>query len=92
MATHTAIVTTAKGEIATVQVPTIAPGPSEVLIKIEYAALIPFDTYVVDLGFFVESYPARFGCNAAGTVIKVGKDVQGLAIGDQVFLPSQLSS
>jgi len=81
---HTAITTTAKGVVDAIQVPTLSPGSSDVLVKIEYATLSPVDTYIVDLGFLVQSYPTTLGFSASGTVVKAGDGVKGLVIGDQV--------
>ncbi|KAF8346843.1 chaperonin 10-like protein, partial [Amanita rubescens] len=82
---HTAIVATdGKGRIDTIQVPTPEPGPGEVLIKVDYAAFIAFDTYITDIGYYVSDFPHTLGFDAAGTIIKVGEDVKNLHIGDRV--------
>ncbi|KAF9447809.1 GroES-like protein [Macrolepiota fuliginosa MF-IS2] len=83
MSTHVAIATTAKGVINTIQVPTEEPGSEEVLIKVEYAAMIPPDAYIADRGFLVSSYPLTLGFTAAGTVAKVGSGVEDLKPGDR---------
>lgn len=64
--------------------PTSAPGPNEVLVKIEYAGLTPLDTAMVDFGLLIQSYPTRLGLNAAGKIVKVGSDVKSLVVGDKV--------
>ncbi|KAF9002416.1 chaperonin 10-like protein [Cyathus striatus] len=84
MSTHTAIATTSLGQFDLVQVPTETPGEGEVLIKVEYAAMIAFDTYQNDRGLFVEKYPHIFGFDAAGTIAKVGSGVPDLKVGDRV--------
>jgi NADPH:quinone reductase-like Zn-dependent oxidoreductase len=84
MATHTAIATTAKGKIDTILVPTEDPASEEVLMKVEYSAMIPPDAYVVDRGFFVSEYPVILGFTAAGTVLKVGSNIKDLKPGDRV--------
>lgn len=84
MSTHTAIATTAKGAIDTIQVPTEEPGTEEILLKVEYAAMIPPDAYIADRGFLVSSYPLTLGFTAAGTVVKVGSGVKDLKAGDRV--------
>lgn len=84
ISTHTAIANTAKGVISAIQLPTLAPGPSEVLIRVEYAAMISSDAYVTDLGFFVESYPSTLGFNASGTVFQIGSSIRNLDIEDRV--------
>jgi NADPH:quinone reductase-like Zn-dependent oxidoreductase len=84
---HTAIVATdGKGHIDTIQVPTPKPGPGEVLIKVDYAAFIAFDTYITDIGYYVSDFPHTLGHDAAGTVIKVGEGVKNLRVGDRVSI------
>ncbi|KAG6911276.1 hypothetical protein DXG01_002115 [Tephrocybe rancida] len=84
MSTHTAIAITEPGKVDAIQVPTGAPGDGQVLIKVEYASLIAFDTYMSDLGYFVQSYPVIPGFNASGTVAQLGNGVTDLAVGDRV--------
>ncbi|TFK42016.1 chaperonin 10-like protein [Crucibulum laeve] len=84
MSTHTAIATTAKGQLNAIQVPTESPAEGEVLLKVEYAAMIPFDGYVTDRGYAVQEYPMVLGFGAAGTVEKVGTGVEDLKVGDRV--------
>jgi Zn-dependent alcohol dehydrogenase len=43
-----------------------------------------FDSYQVDVGFFVQSYPTILGFNAAGTIAQVGPGVTDLSVGDKV--------
>ncbi|KAF8167546.1 biotin/lipoyl attachment:Carbamoyl-phosphate synthase subunit L [Crassisporium funariophilum] len=83
-ATHTAIATTAKGVYDAIQVPTETPGDGEILIKVDYASMIAFDTYVTDRGFVVQEYPLVLGFNAAGIVAKLGSGVEDLKVGDRV--------
>jgi NADPH:quinone reductase-like Zn-dependent oxidoreductase len=92
MSTHTAIATTAKGVVSTIQVPTPTPGPSDVLLRIDYATLIAMDTWMVDEGSYVQSYPTTLGFNAAGTVVKTGYNVKDLQVGDRVSLSHQVES
>ncbi|KAF5345133.1 hypothetical protein D9758_009676 [Tetrapyrgos nigripes] len=83
--THTAIATLSPGHFDAIQVPTRTPGPEEVLIKVEYASMIAFDTYINDLGYnIVPVYPMIFGFNGAGTVVEVGSEVGDLKVGDRV--------
>lgn len=84
MSTHKAIAATAKGQFDEIQFPTRAPDLDEVLIKVAYASMIAFDTYVVDRGFFVNTYPVVLGFACAGIVEKVGSDITDLRIGDRV--------
>lgn len=82
--THRAIATLAKGVIQEMQVSTEPPGPSEVLIKVEYSSLIAFDNYIAEFGFHVAEYPLVLGFAMAGTIAGVGGEVRDLAIGDRV--------
>lgn len=92
MPTHTAIAATAKGEFDAIQVPTGTPGTGEVLLKAAYSAMIAFDTYTTDLGYYVENYPTVLGFSASGTVAKVGKGVEDLVVGDRVSVMQEIVS
>jgi len=62
-----------------------APGFGEVLVKIISSALNPLDWMVQEsLSFFVKSYPAIIGEEAAGTVEAVGDGVTNFKIGDRM--------
>lgn len=66
-----------------------APGPHEVLVRIESAGLCHSDLSVVD-GFRPRPVPMVLGHEAAGLIEDVGRDVRGFALGDRVamtFLP-----
>ena len=65
-------------------VPDPTPGPGEVVLEVEYAALNPADRYLAE-----GQYPARpplphiLGRDAVGTVKSIGAGVSGLAVGDR---------
>lgn len=84
MSTHSAIATISKGEFDIIDVPTKSPGEGEILLKAEYSAMIPFDTYQTDLGYAVQQYPTILGFNASGVVVDVGSGVKDLVAGDRV--------
>lgn len=84
MSTHSAIVVTSPGKIDAIQVQTETPGEGEILLKVEYSSMIAFDTYMVDLGYAVSSFPAVLGFNASGTVARLGPGVNDLVVGDRV--------
>lgn len=84
--THTAIAVTQIGTISSIEVPTPRPGPNEVLVKVEYAALIPLDAYATDLGYLAPTFPVILGYTIAGTVAAVGAGVNDLVVGDQVSI------
>ncbi|KAJ7066370.1 chaperonin 10-like protein [Mycena amicta] len=84
MPTHTAIAATAKGTFDAIQVETpTSPGPGKVLVRVAYASMVAFDTYITDLGIGVVEYPVVLGLNVAGTVKHVGEGVEGLQEGDR---------
>ncbi|KAF8913202.1 biotin/lipoyl attachment:Carbamoyl-phosphate synthase subunit L [Gymnopilus junonius] len=82
--THKAIAATAKGLYDEIQVPTETPGEGQVLLKAAYGAMIAFDTYVTDRGFYVQEYPVILGFSASGTIEKLGPGVDDLKLGDRV--------
>lgn len=82
--THRAIATTAKGVLEQLIVRTEAPGHGEVQIKMCFASLTPFDSYQLDRGFVVTSYPLTLGLSGSGIVDEVGTGVASLKVGDKV--------
>lgn len=61
------------------------PGPGEILVKVEAAAINPIDCTIQKDGFFlVQEYPAIIGENGSGVVQKVGDGVTHLEEGDRV--------
>jgi 3-methylcrotonyl-CoA carboxylase alpha subunit len=90
---HTAIATTRLGKVEEIKVPTKDVEGDEVLIKVDSASVIAFDTYMSDIGYYVFEYPTVLGFNTAGTVVRLGKDIANtgdLAIGDRVYIHSLL--
>lgn len=60
--------------------------PNQVKIKIMAAGVNPIDTKVRKLAmFFPEQLPAVLGCDMAGEVIAVGRDVTSFRVGDKVW-------
>ncbi|KAJ7283230.1 chaperonin 10-like protein [Mycena rebaudengoi] len=84
MTTHTAIAATALGQFDAIQVLTEKPGLGDVLIKVDFASMIAFDTYVTDKAFYVDKYPKILGFNVAGSIVEPGEGVSSLAVGDRV--------
>ena len=91
-----AIVTTRNGppEVLRLQdIPIPVPAASEVLIKVHASSVNPLDGYLMKGPlFFLPSLSGRMkvkhlviGADLAGTVEAVGKDIQHLRPGDQVF-------
>ncbi|KAF2220583.1 quinone reductase [Elsinoe ampelina] len=78
---HLAAVSLQKGEPLTIQErETPTPGANEILIEVKAVAINPVDYYQRDYGMPpVSSYPACFGSDAAGVVVKVGSAVPSSA-------------
>jgi NADPH:quinone reductase-like Zn-dependent oxidoreductase len=85
MSSRTAIATTAERVVDVLQVPTEESREDEVLIKIEYSAMIPLEVYMVDQGKLIQQYPLVLGFTISGTVIKIGS--KGLKPTDRVCPP-----
>lgn len=70
--------------------PAREPGPGEVLVRVSAVGLNPIDTYVRS-GEVEMPLPDPFiiGCDLAGTVEEVGKDVSRFEVGDRVWGSNQ---
>src|SRR5579863_1606492 len=68
--------------------PDPVPGPGEVLVRVAAASVNPID-YKRRAGLTKDFYPLKFpgliGVDVAGTVAKIGPEVEGFSVGDQVF-------
>jgi NADPH:quinone reductase-like Zn-dependent oxidoreductase len=69
--------------LSTVPVPN--PGPHDILVRVESAAINPIDA-LFQLGEYVHTYPFTPGMDAAGVVAAIGQDVTRFAVGDKVFV------
>lgn len=68
-------------------------GPDDLLIKITATAINPVDWKIRDYNFFVSSYPAVIGSDAAGTVALVGSNFTSqFKPGERVFFQGILGS
>lgn len=69
-------------------IPVPQPPAGEVLLKIEASAVNPFDL-IIRQGYAAQfiplELPAILGNDAAGTVVKLGTGVTGIAVGDRVI-------
>ncbi|KAL1406965.1 hypothetical protein Q8F55_006378 [Vanrija albida] len=90
-ATMQALIYTGYGgpEVATlVTLPTPSPGPGEVLVAVEAAALNPVDVYLRS-GAMAQITPLAFpqlaGNELSGRVVALGAGVERFAVGDSVF-------
>lgn len=69
--------------------PDPVPGRGEVLIRVDFAGVNPLD-HLLRSGLVAgldggRPFPRVLGMEAAGTVLALGEDVDGLAVGDAVF-------
>lgn len=60
-------------------------GLGELVIKNAAIAINPLDCHMQVSGIFVQQWPAIFGCDIAGEVYEVGKDVERFKAGDHVI-------
>jgi NADPH2:quinone reductase len=66
-----------------VELPTPKPGVGQVLVKIEASGVNFIDTYLRE-GRYPAQLPFIPGQEAAGTVVELGAEVSGFAVGDRV--------
>jgi NADPH2:quinone reductase len=60
--------------------------PTEVKVKLAAAGINPIDTKIrATAGYYPEQLPAVLGCDGAGVIVEVGKDVSKFKIGDKVW-------
>ncbi|KAI0719699.1 chaperonin 10-like protein [Fomitopsis betulina] len=78
------------GTFAIGTAPVYNPGPGELLIKVQSAALNPADWVVQAHGVIVEEYPVILGIDVAGIVAKVGEGVTRFKEGDRVLTPAHI--
>jgi len=68
--------------------PDPVPGTGEVLVRVAATSVNPID-YKRRAGLTRDFYPMKFpsliGVDIAGTVVKIGPEVEGFSVGDQVF-------
>jgi|KBSSwiStaDraftv2_1062776.scaffolds.fasta_scaffold180383_2 NADPH2:quinone reductase len=76
--------------IAIEEIASLTPGPGEVLIDVEAVGVNFVDLLVVGGKYqFLPQRPFTPGKLPAGTIIALGKDVQGIAIGDRVLTTAE---
>lgn len=68
-----------------------APGPGEVLVRVDVAGLNFIDTYQRS-GLYPMKLPFTPGLEGCGAIIALGADVDGLAVGDRVAWTGVLGS
>ena len=80
------VVLGSSGAIALEEIEVAAPGPGEVLVRIEATGVCHSDLHVIEEDGWGHPYPILLGHEGAGTIEAVGDGVDGLAPGDRVVL------
>lgn len=74
------------------EVPTPVPGEEEVLIRVKACSINHVDLWVRQgIPAYKTSFPHISGCDVAGVVEEIGKNVQGINPGEKVFVAPGLS-
>lgn len=74
------------------EIPTPAPGPGQVLVRVHAAGVNPYDTYMRNGTYAVKpQLPYTPGSDAAGTIEAAGEGVKKLKSGDRVYTAVTLS-
>lgn len=82
---HNAVVTVGpKAPLEIHRYPTVAPGPEEVQVRVQWTSSTPLHLHQADGGLLVEP-PMILGSSSAGVVVAAGREVTHLAVGDPVF-------
>ena len=65
----------------------------EVKVKLSFAGINPFETYIRDGGyaFYTPELPYTMGFDGAGIIEEIGAHVENLNVGDRVFVASTLA-
>jgi S-(hydroxymethyl)mycothiol dehydrogenase len=80
------VVLSAPGRVALEEIRVEAPGPGEVLVRIEATGVCHSDLHVIEEDGWGHAFPVLLGHEGAGTIEAVGDGVDGLAAGDRVVL------
>jgi S-(hydroxymethyl)mycothiol dehydrogenase len=74
------------GAVVLEEITVDAPGPGEVLVRIEASGVCHSDLHVIEEDGWHHALPVLLGHEGAGTIEAVGDGVEGLAEGDRVVL------
>ncbi len=69
----------------------LAPGPGQVLVKLEAVGVNPVDVYIATGNYGQRPLPYTPGSDAAGTIEAVGDGVSGLTAGQRVYTAGTLT-
>jgi S-(hydroxymethyl)mycothiol dehydrogenase len=80
------VVLTAPGRVGVESIEIDAPGPSEVLVRIEATGVCHSDLHVIEQDGWGHRLPVLLGHEGAGVVEEVGEGVRSVSAGDRVVL------
>jgi threonine dehydrogenase-like Zn-dependent dehydrogenase len=80
-----ASVVSGPGRTEVVEVPTPTVGPNDVLIKMRACGICGSDAFYISIGGLRAGH-TPLGHEPAGEVVEVGRDVDGIAVGDHVVI------
>jgi Zn-dependent alcohol dehydrogenase len=80
------VVLAGPGSVALEEIAVDAPGPGEVLVRIEATGVCHSDLHVIEENGWGHAFPVLLGHEGAGTVEAVGEGVTALEPGDRVVL------
>ncbi|MFC9919897.1 zinc-dependent alcohol dehydrogenase [Agromyces binzhouensis] len=86
-----ALVFTGAGDATVATLPVPEPGPGEVLVRVSVCGVCGSDAAEYDHGPVLTSPPVVLGHEFAGTVERIGPDVEGLAVGATVVCGAGVS-
>ncbi|MDX6450777.1 MAG: S-(hydroxymethyl)mycothiol dehydrogenase [Gaiellaceae bacterium] len=86
MAVDRGVVLGAPGSVALEEIRVDAPGPGEVLVRIEATGVCHSDLHVIEEDGWHHALPVLLGHEGAGTIEAVGDPGEGLAEGDRVVI------
>ncbi len=73
-------------------IPDLRPGPGEVVVRVQAAGINPVDTYVRSGTYQIKPpLPHTPGMDAAGTVESMGEKVDGVSVGERVYLSGSIT-
>jgi 2-desacetyl-2-hydroxyethyl bacteriochlorophyllide A dehydrogenase len=86
-----AVVIDRPGEVRVDRVPDPECGPSDVVIRVGACGICGTDIHIIDGEFPPTTYPIVPGHEFGGTVVSIGGDVEGIAVGDRVGVDPTLN-
>ena len=67
------------------------PGPGQVVVRVHAAGVNPVETYIRSGIYPKPPTPYTPGNDGAGVIAAIGPDVQGVAVGDRVYIAGSIS-